>query len=104
MGIHHETIGLAPDAPAEPARRGRATPLRHWLLLAGALVALGAPLLVTSTAAATAFVRPIPGATLEAVAGHDLSDAAATLALALGLLGLVAMGRRPRTLDAARSR
>jgi hypothetical protein len=99
MGIHPETTELAPDAPGRTsARPGRAIPLRHWLLLALALVTLSAPVLATSTAAATALARPVTGAQLRAAASHELPDAGTTLPVALGLLGLAVMGRRPREL------
>ena len=99
MGIHYETTDPAADAaPCAPARPGRAIPLRHWLLLALALVTLSAPVLATSTAAATALARPVTGAQLRAAAPHGLPDAGTTLPVALGLLGLAVMGRRPREL------
>jgi len=99
MGIHHETTKPASDGPGRAsARPGGAIPLRHWLLLVGALAALSAPLLATSTAAATALARPVSGATRAADARHGLPDAATTLPVALGLLGLAVMGRRPREL------
>ncbi len=99
MGIHHETTEPALDAPRRVSvRPGRAVPLRHWLLLAGALAALSAPLFATSTAAATALARPAPGAARAALARHGVPDAGATVPVALGLLGLALMGRRPRDL------
>ena len=99
MGIHHETTEPAPDGVARASQRtGRAIPLRHWLLLAAALVALTAPLLVSPTAAATALARPVPGATQAAVARHGLPDAGTAVPVGLGLLGLAVMGRRPREL------
>jgi hypothetical protein len=99
MGIHHETTKQAPEGVGcASARPGRAIPLRHWLLLAGALVALAAPLLATSTAAATALARPVPGATHAAAARHALPDAGTAVPVGLGLLGLAVMGRRPRDL------
>jgi hypothetical protein len=97
MGIHPETTEAAPDAPRRAsARSGRAILLRHWLLLAGALAALSAPLFATSEAAALA--RPAPGVAQAALARHGVTDAGATLPVALGLLGLAVMGRRPREL------
>jgi hypothetical protein len=98
MGIHHETTESAPaGVGCTSARPGRAIPLRHWLLLAGALAALSAPLFATSTAAATALARPAPGAAQAGVA-HGLPDAGSAVPVGLGLVGLAVMGRRPREL------
>jgi hypothetical protein len=104
MRIHHVPAGeLRGPATAAPVRPARQIPLRQWLLLAAALVTLSAPVLVTPSAAATALGRPAAAAH-EAAPRRDLSEAAAVVALALGLLGLGSMGRRPRALDASRSR
>ena len=103
MGIHPETTALAPGAVSHPRRRAPTIPLRPWLLLAGAAIALAASVLVTSTAAAWPVSQDAGGET-PAAALLAIPEPSAALPVVLGLLGLAAMGRRPRELANARPR